>query len=253
MKPYILAETNWKTIKDQEIELAVLPWGATEAHNYHLPFSTDNVMVQWVASEAAQVAWDRGARLIVLPTIPFGVNTGQMDIRLNINMNPGTQFAILNDVIDVLNRHEIYKFLILNGHGGNDFKQMIRELGLKFPRMFICTCNWYQSFDNSDFFENSGGHADEMETSVMQYIAPEMVLPLNEAGSGKGKKFKINALNEKWAWAERKWTKVTVDTGIGDPSKASPEKGEKCYKEVIKKISNMMVELSKADINNMYE
>ena len=143
--------------------------------------------------------------------------------------------------------------MILNGHGGNDFKQMIREAGLRYPEMFLCTCNWYQSFENSDFFENSGGHADEMETSVMQYIAPEMILPLNEAGKGKGKKFSIKALNEKWAWAERKWTRVTEDTGIGDPSKATPAKGEKCFNEVIIKISSMMVELAKADIKNMYE
>jgi creatinine amidohydrolase len=154
---------------------------------------------------------------------------------------------------DVLNRHEIYKFLILNGHGGNDVKQMIRELGPKYPKMFICGCNWYQSFSNSDFFENSGGHADEMETSVMQFLAPELVLPLNEAGNGIGKKFRIKALNEKWAWAERKWSKITVDTGIGNPHKATPEKGEKCLKEVINKIGNLMIELSAADINNMYE
>jgi creatinine amidohydrolase len=253
MNPFILAETNWKTIKDQGIDLAVLPWGATEAHNYHLPFSTDNIMVEKIATESAQSAWKEGARVIVLPTIPFGVNTGQMDIKLNINLNPSTQFAILNDVVDVLNRHKIYKFLILNGHGGNDFKQIIRELGLKYPSMFICGCNWYQSFNNSDFFENSGGHADEMETSIMQYLVPELVLPLNEAGAGKGKKFKIKALNEKWAWAERRWSQVTSDTGIGDPFKATPEKGKKCFNEVIKKIGNLMIELSKADINNMYE
>lgn len=253
MKPYILAETNWKTIKDQKIELAVLPWGATEAHNYHLPFSTDNIMTERIAIASAQAAWDKGAKVIVLPIIPFGVNTGQMDIRLNINMNPSTQFAILNDVIDVLNRQEIYKFMILNGHGGNDFKQIIRELGLKYPKMFICGCNWYQSFDNSQFFENGGGHADEMETSIMQYLVPELVLPLKEAGHGKGKRFKIKPFNEKWAWAERKWTQVTNDTGIGDPSKATPEKGEKCFNEIIGKISSLMIDLSKADINNMYE
>lgn len=253
MKPYILAETNWKTIKDQKIELAVLPWGATEAHNYHLPFTTDNIMVEKIAQESAEAAWNKGAKVIVLPTIPFGVNTGQMDIMLNINMNPSTQFAILNDVVDVMNRHEIYKFLILNGHGGNDFKQMIRELGLKYPKMFICCCNWYQSFENSEFFENCGGHADEMETSIMQYLVPELVLPLNEAGKGKGKKFRIKALNEKWAWAERRWTQVTTDTGIGDPSKATPEKGEKCFNEIIKKVSDLILELSKTDINNMYE
>ena len=181
-------------------------------------------MVEKIAIASAQSAWDNGAKVIVLPTIPFGVNTGQMDIRLNINMNPGTQFAILNDIIDVLNRHEIYKFLILNGHGGNDFKQMIRELGLKYPRMFICCCNWYQSFKNSDFFENSGGHADEMETSMMQFLVPELVLPLTEAGEGEGKKFKIKAFNENWAWAERRWTQVTSDTGIGNPIKATPAK-----------------------------
>jgi creatinine amidohydrolase len=253
MKPYILAETTWKTIKDQKIDLAVLPWGATEAHNYHLPFATDNIMVEKIALESAHSAWENGSKVIVLPTIPFGVNTGQMDIRLNINLNPSTQFAILNDIIDVLNRQKIYKFLILNGHGGNDFKQMIRESGLRYPKMFICTCNWYQSFDNSVFFENSGGHADEMETSLLQFLSPELVLPLIEAGEGKGKKFRIKSLNEKWAWAERKWTQVTSDTGIGDPSKATTEKGEKCFRHVINKISALMIELSDTDINNMYE
>ena len=152
MDPFILAETTWKTIKDQQIDLAVLPWGATEAHNYHLPFATDNILVDEIARESAREAWNRGARPIVLPLIPFGVNTGQMDIRLNINLNPSTQLAILDDIADVLNRHGIYKFLILNGHGGNDFKQMIRELGLRYPKMFICGCNWYQSFKNSGFF-----------------------------------------------------------------------------------------------------
>jgi creatinine amidohydrolase len=253
MNPFILAETNWKTIKERKIELAVLPWGATEAHNYHLPFSTDNIMVERIAKESARSAWDKGARVIVLPTIPFGVNTGQMDIILNINLNPSTQLAILNDVTDVLNRHEIYKFMILNGHGGNDFKQIIRELGLKYPKMFICGCNWYQSFSNSDFFENDGGHADEMETSMMQYLNPELVLPLDEAGSGKSKRFKIGEFNGGWAWAERKWSEVTIDTGIGNPEKATPEKGEKCFNAVITKIGKLMTELSDADINNMYE
>jgi creatinine amidohydrolase len=253
MRPFILAETNWKAIKDQKIDLAVLPWGATEAHNFHLPFATDNIMVEKIVQEAAREAWDRGARPIVLPLIPFGVNTGQMDIKLNINLNPSTQLAILDDVADVLNRHNIYKLMILNGHGGNDFKQIIRELGLKYPKMFICSCNWYQSFKNSDFFENSGGHADEMETSMMQYLAPDMVLPLDQAGKGHGKKFIIKALNENWAWAERKWSQVTSDTGIGDPSRATPEKGEKCFNEIIRKIGDFMTELSKADVNNMYE
>jgi creatinine amidohydrolase len=253
MKPFVLAESNWKTIKDQDIELAILPWGATEAHNYHLPYATDIIQVEKFATESAQIAWNNGAKIIVLPAVPFGVHTGQSDIKLNINLNPSTQLAILNDVIEVLNRNGIYKFLILNGHGGNDFNPMIRELGLRYQKMFICTCNWYDTFKNSMFFENGGGHADEMETSIMQYIAPELVLPLNMAGDGNSKRFKVKAFNEKWAWAERRWTQVTKDTGIGNPYKATAEKGEKCYNEVISKLASLMVELSNADINNMYE
>lgn len=252
MDPFILASATYKTIKDQEIELAVLPWGATEAHNYHLPFATDNIMAEKVAAASARYAWDKGGRPIILPGIPFGVNTGQLDIRVNINLNPGTQLAILNDVVDVMNRHEIYKFMILNGHGGNDFKQMIRELGFRFPKMFICGVNWYQSVDAS-IFENSGDHADEMETSVLQYLAPELVLPLSEAGEGRGRKFRIKALNERWAWTERKWSQVTDDTGIGNPFKATPEKGEKCFDDVVSKIGSFMFDLCKADIRDMYE
>ncbi len=253
MKPYILAETNWKTIKDSQPELAVLPWGATEAHNLHLPFNTDNIQIEKIAAEAAGKAWERGAKIIILPVVPFGVHTGQLDIKFNLNINPSTQFIILKDLTDVLYRHKIFRLLILNGHGGNNFNQMIRELGGKYPEMFFCTCNWYQLFDASDIFENSGGHADEMETSLMQFLAPELVLPLSEAGEGKGKKFRIKALNENWAWAERKWSKVTDDTGIGNPYKATPEKGERFFKEVVSKISNLMIELSETAIDDMYE
>ena len=83
-RPYVLAETNWKAVKDTDFTVAVLPWGATEAHNYHLPYATDNFQAEHVAIESARIAWDKDAKVIVLPTIPFGVNTGQMDIPLCI-------------------------------------------------------------------------------------------------------------------------------------------------------------------------
>ncbi len=74
MRPYILSETNWDYLKDAEFELAVLPWGATEAHNYHLPYSCDIIESDLIAAESARIAWEKGAKPIVLPTIPFGVN-----------------------------------------------------------------------------------------------------------------------------------------------------------------------------------
>ena len=71
-------------------------------------------------------------KFIILPTIPFGVNTGQKDILLNINMNPSTQHKILSDIIRVLNRQGINKLLVFNGHGGNSFTTILREIGMDY-------------------------------------------------------------------------------------------------------------------------
>lgn len=252
MRPYILAETNWKSVKNAEFDLAVLPWGATEAHNYHLPYATDVIEANNIAAESARIAWEKGSKIIVLPTIPFGVNTGQSDIKLDININPSTQFAILSDIIEVLNRQGIYKLLILNSHGGNDFKSILRELGLRFPKMFLCTCNWFQSIDRSIFFDYPGDHADEMETSLLLYLKPELVLPLENAGEGRERKNKIKEFSEGWVWAERRWSQITEDTGVGNPKAASREKGEKYFEAVTEKMASLLIELAKSDIDNLY-
>ncbi len=251
--PYLLTSTTWKTIRDTRYEVAVLPWGATEAHNYHLPYGTDIIESDYIAGESARLAWEAGAKVIVLPTLPYGVNTGQLDIPMTMNMNPGTQASVLSDLTDSLSRHGVQKLVLLNSHGGNDFKQMIRELQPRYPDMFICTINWWQIVDQGEYFEKKDDHAGEMETSVMMTIAPELVLPLSEAGSGKARSFKLKGLKEKWVWAPRQWTKTTDDTGVGDPSHATPEKGKKYLSAVTTRISRFIIELAQADINDLYE
>ena len=252
MRPYILAETNWKALRTERFELAILPWGATEAHNYHLPYGTDVYEADAIAAAAGKLAWEAEAKVVVMPTIPFGVNTGQSDIYLDINLNPSTQLAILDDVITVLNRQGIKKLLILNSHGGNDFKVMLRELGLKFPEMFLASCNWFQALDKNQFFEHEGDHADEMETSLIQYLHPNLVLPLEEAGEGKEKKSKIKGIREGWAWSERRWSMVSEDTGIGNPKASSKEKGAAYFEAVTKKVAELMVEIAELDVDNRY-
>jgi len=253
IRPFILAETNWKNIKGAAIDLAILPWGATEAHNYHLPYGTDIIEADLIAAESARLAWEKDAKIMVLPTIPFGVNTGQADIKLDINLNPSTQLAILADIIEVLNRQGIFKLIILNSHGGNDFKSILRELGLRFPKMFLSTCNWFQALDKSIYFDAGGDHADELETSLILFFKPGLVLPLNEAGAGNEKKMKIKAFAEKWVWAERKWSQISTDTGVGNPQAATSEKGEKYFKAVTEKIGDLFVQLAQCDLNDLYE
>lgn len=251
-RPYILAETTWQAVKETAFDVVILPWGATEAHNYHLPYGTDNYQADYVAAEAARLAWEQGAKVVVLPAIPFGVNTGQLDITLNINLNPSTQLAILRDVVQVLARQGIPKLVVLNGHGGNDFKQMLRELQAEFPGVFLSTATLFRIVDRGRFFEAPGDHADEMETSMMLHLAPDLVRPLAEAGDGASRRFRIRALRE-WAWAQREWSQVSADTGVGNPAAATAAKGAAFLSAVTQELSHFLVELAAADPHDLYE
>ena len=233
--------------------MAVLPWGATEAHNYHLPYATDIIEGDHIAAEAARVAWESDARVVVLPSIPFGVNTGQLDIKLDINMNPSTQAAVLRDVVDSLAHQGIQKLVVLNSHGGNDFKQMIRELQPQYPSVFLCTVSWYGILDLDAFFDEPGDHAGEMETSLLLYLTPHLVRPLEEAGDGAERKFRIRGLRERWVWAPRHWRDVTADTGVGNPARATAEKGKRYFEAVTRQIGDFLIDLARADVNDLYD
>jgi len=251
--PYILSESPWKTVHEMQYEIAILPWGATEAHNYHLPFGTDSIETDFIARRAAQKAWDMGIKVVVLPVIPFGVNTGQLDIYMTMNMNPGTQFKILEDVLTSLSNHNISKLIIFNGHGGNDFKTLIRELQPRFPEIFMVQLNWFDVVPLEQYFEETGDHANEMETSVIMHITPDLVLPLSEAGMGKARKPRFTARKEGWVWFPRAWTKVTEDTGIGNPKKATAEKGARYIEVITDKIAEFFKELATTPQEDIYE
>ncbi|TAH01440.1 MAG: creatininase family protein [Sphingobacteriales bacterium] len=237
-RPFILAEANWSTVQQTAYDTAVITWGATEAHNYHLPYGTDNYQASYVAERAVERAWFKGAKVVLLPGIPFGVNTGQADINLCINMMPSTQLTILKDICSVLVLHKVGKLVIINGHGANQFVAMIRELAGLFPQLFISVVNWYQSAPKDDIFEHPGDHADEMET-------------MDTAGDGATKSFKLDGFKQGWAWTQRPWSKITKDTGSGDPSKATLQKGEIFLNRTIENIGNFLYDLSQQSIDEL--
>jgi creatinine amidohydrolase len=251
-RPWVLAESTWKTVDQTPYEVAILPWGATEAHNYHLPYGTDNVQAEGVAVRAAERAWTAGARAVVLPTVPFGVNTTQLDIKLTLNLNPSTQALLLADLVAALDGQGIHKLLVVNGHGGNDFRQMIRELQPK-TRVFLSMINWWSCVDVTQFVEEAGDHAGEAETAAMLHLAPELVRPLAAAGAGHARPSRLRGVREGWAWAPRRWTQVTADTGIGNPARATPAKGEAYVNAAVERIASFVVELAALDLSHLYE
>jgi creatinine amidohydrolase len=248
---YVLRETPLRVVLAVQYDVAILPWGATEAHNYHLPYGTDTYEAEAVAIEGARIAWEQGARVTVLPAIPFGVNTGQLNIPLTINMNPSTQMHVLRDIATSLMGQGIRKLVLLNGHGGNDFRPLVRELQSTHD-LLIVTVNWWQIERGERFFTEPGDHAGALETSIMMHIAPGLVMSLSEAGDGATLSPRINALREGWAWTPRPWTQVTRDTGVGDPAGANAAAGAEYYHAITTRLADLLIELVACSPDQLY-
>jgi len=251
MRPHVLAETNWETVRKAGYSVAVLPWGATEAHNFHLPYGTDTIQASAVAHEAARMAWEAGTRVVVLPAVPFGVQTGQLDIPFCLNVNPSTQAALLRDLVASLAPHGVRALVVLNGHGGNSFRQIIRELQPA-TRVLLCEVNWYSCVDPAPYFDAPGDHAGELETSVVMHLEPDLVRPLSEAGPGHARRSRVRGIREGWAWTPRQWTQVTDDTGVGDPAASTAEKGAAFFAAVTERIAGLLTDLATADPDDLY-
>ena len=227
-----LSVSTYGVARQHQYDVAILPWGATEPHNLHLPYMTDCILSHAVAVDAAERALkEYGVRCMVLPPVMMGSqNPGQRDLPFCIHYHYETQYAILRDIVDSLSHQGMRRLLIINGHGGNSFKQMIRDLEpTPFPSPREGSLNT-PSPDKTATTTNRpplpGDHADEIETSVMMHYHPELVR-LEEAGEGRSRQFAIPALREGKVWMPRHWTLVTEDTGIGNPALSTAEKGRR--------------------------
>lgn len=247
-RPHVLYEATYRQALDLKPNLTVLPWGATEAHNWHLPHGTDNIEATALAEAAAGVANQRGARCVVLPTVPFGNNNTQLTQVATITMRSATQQAVLFDVADSLVRQGIERLVVLNFHGGNEFKAMIRDVMLDLP-IFIVQVHGYQmaqSVLKDVLTESKLGHADEFETSILLHLTPDWVAPLETAGNGTTRTSAIPALATPGVWFPRDWKHLTEDTGDGKPHAATAEKGRKLFETSVEVLAKVLLELSLA-------
>ncbi len=257
MRPWRLAEINYGVVKGQQYEVAVLPMGATEPHNLHLPYSMDTIEGDMVGERICEAAWQRGARVILLPTVPYGTQTNQQEFPFAMNLNPSTLNRVIADLVESLVHQGLRKIVILNSHGGNDFKAVLRELYGKTPaQLFLC--NWYQTFHDvySQIFQEPDDHAGEMETSLALAFVPELVGRTPEgtltADDGRKAPTRLEAVNRGWVGITRPWHLLTTNAGAGNPHAATAEKGRRLMELLVERLSAFLVELSAAPLDERF-
>src|SRR5438132_14170900 len=106
MREWVLSEQTHEFLRQQRWEVAVLPFGATEPHNLHMPYGTDNFEVEAIGQRVCERAFQAGARVLLLPTIPYGVNTNHLKIpgALACSVTPTNLLHLITDLVDALVR-----------------------------------------------------------------------------------------------------------------------------------------------------
>ena len=135
-REFDLSVSTYGVARQYNYDVVILPWGATEPHNLHLPYLTDCILSHDIAVEAAVKAFRQfGVRAMVMPPVQMGSqNPGQRDLPFCVHYRYETQRAILSDLVANLHHQGMRKMLIINGHGGNNFKNMIEFMFLKLLR-----------------------------------------------------------------------------------------------------------------------
>lgn len=256
MREWVLSEVNYQHVKDNPYEVAVLPIGATEPHNLHLPYGTDTIQVETMVERACERAHKKGGKVIMLPPIPYGTETNMIEFPFAMNLQPSTIGTIISDFCEALELQGIEKLVIVNGHGGNDFKPLLRELHVQ-TQVNLFLCDWFRGLVSdkvADIMAKPGDHADEVETSLVMAIRPDLVAQNPETGElladeGRVNPTRFDAINNGWVSITRPWSLLTTNTGSGNPHQATAEKGEKLLEVIVERLGDFLYDLSESEID----
>lgn len=248
-KSHLLGDLTLPQLRAELPNVVVIPFAATEPHGNHLPYATDIIETSAIADRACQLASEQGGRVVALPAIPFGVQTSQQTYPLAMNLYPSTLNQIISDLTESLDHTGIEKAVLLNGHGGNDFYTHLKELFAK-RKVFLVQVNWFGMCRklSDELFTPGGDHANDMETSLVLHLRPELV-EMKSAGPQPTARFRFAGMQAGWARAPRPWEKYTVDSGAGDPRAATAAKGRQFFDAVTRELATFLVDLSNAKID----
>jgi creatinine amidohydrolase len=218
------SESRTTDVAAKKPTLAILPVGATEQHSKHLPLETDTLICEAVARALAEEL-----DAFCLPALPFSVSHMHRGSAGSVWLRNKTLWLVLEDIAASLVESGIQDFLILNGHGGNQLLgSVVQDLNLTLPQLFSFTANAYADIYGSGLFVDRGGlvHGEEFETSLIWHLRPDLIDP--SLFEDQPETIPADALRY------ASFTEISRLTHTGQPTLASPEKGEKALAHAVK-------------------
>ncbi len=254
---YLWEKHTWQEIETilAESDTAILPCGAIEQHGPHLPLDIDYFDVVYLARKVAAAC--SHPKPLVLPPIPYGVSYHHEDFKGTLSVRNETLANFIYDIGMGLARNGIRKLIILNGHGDNlptltYAAQMIN----RDAQIFVCVETGETS--DKDIYDMTSTrndiHAGEIETSTTLAVRPDVVRmdkmaaePINFGSSY------LDYTSERGVPWYVRTQKISGSGVMGDPTKATAEKGRKMWQIMIAHLVEFVEEVKKSKVEDLYQ
>jgi len=236
---YILENITMQEFRQylRKTKTIVFPFGTIEEHGRHLPLHTDSFIIQEILKRVA-----KKKKFFLAPLVYYGVCTTTRDHPGTLSISPETLRRLSHDLITEAYKKGLRNFLLISGHGGSlhisAMKETAEELIYAYKWIKIAVLSPYDVLwkELSGIAETpNDSHAGELETSMMLFLAPELVKGRSPEEYPKiPKPFTVRDKVKYWPGGV--W---------GNPKKASVEKGKKAVALMVDKIAGIIGEAEK--------
>lgn len=251
---YRYGEMTWPEVKAAAARpcVAIVPIATLEDHGLHLPIDTDLLLCESVCELAASRAPDR---VVLVPPINHGYSPHHMDFPGAITIGAHTLIEYGLDVCKSLAHHGFERMLIVNGHGSNaPFIDVIARLCVVQTGALAAAVNYWAAPGVREAAESLrespvGGmnHACEFETSLYLALRPELVdmtKAVDESSHRPSKNYWTDLIAGDGALAMMEhWSQLSESGVMGDPTKATAEKGRALLDATVNGIVELVDEL----------
>jgi creatinine amidohydrolase len=217
-------------------KVVILPAGSTEQHGRHLPLETDAFLTESVCLELGRRAADR---VLVLPTISYGLNMHHIDFPGTIHIEPETFIDFCLNITKSVAYHGFRKILLVNGHGSNGplVDLVARKTVLATESLCAAVSYFSLAIDAFNKVRDTDviAHSDEFETSLFLYLAPDRVRKdkVSAGNDVMGKYLSSDSVSKYPVRFNDFWGRWTESGVHGDPTTATAEKGKVIFEAAV--------------------
>lgn len=254
---FVLGELTWPQAQRRfrEVDVALLPVGAIEQHGPHLPLDTDAFDAEYLARRVAEAC--TRPKPLMFPLIPYGVSYHHEDFRGTISITNETLARLTYDVGMGAARNGITKLIIINGHGGNSATlHFAAQMVNRDSHIFTCVDSGETSDTDIDAMTETPNdvHAGEIETSTALAVRPDLVR-LDKARKSVPRfsnRYLDFSSKRSVDWYART-AKLSASGVMGDPTKATREKGEKIWEVMIRNLVEFVEQIKGMSLTEVHQ